>query len=166
MLSTLSYEQKIEVFGDFTPYINEEGLPNLFWEEEILTTITMPASLPLSWDNSKLVRNIRCHKKIARFLLQALNDVYSYPVVWETINDYGGCYNFRLQRKSTNSLSSHCWGIAIDLDVGDNPFGRTPIVHPKLVDIFETNGFVWGGNFKRGRIDGMHFEFSDLRKLT
>lgn len=165
LIRTLSVDEKIKYFGDYRPFCNEEGIPSIFWEEDILTTIALPAPLPLSYNKAKDVSNIRCHKKIAGFLLSALNEIYQDKEVWDTINDYGGCYNFRSQRKS-KTLSAHCWAIAIDLDVGDNPFSATPKVHPKVVDIFNNHGFIWGGLFPKGRIDGMHFEFYDIRKLS
>lgn len=163
-LTKLSDEQIVSIFGDFGPYLNEEGIPSIFWEELILIPILLPAPLPLSWDKSKLVSGIKCHKLIAPHLSKALTELYAIPEVWSTINDYGGCYNFRPQRKS-KKLSRHAWAIAIDLDVTDNPFSKTPIVHPTIIKIFEDNGFLWGGNFPISRRDGMHWEFCDISKL-
>lgn len=165
-MKVLTFEQKIEVFGDFRPHLNLEGLPEATWEEEILTYLNLPNPLPLAWDHDRAVSNIRCHYKIDKFLRQALSDLHSIPEVWATINDFGGVYAFRLQRRSNSNISSHAWAMAIDLDVGDNPFGKMPKVHPTTVEIFHSNGFVWGGNFPIGRKDGMHFEFADLSKLT
>ena len=103
MRTILTKDKIIEVFGDFTPYLNDEGVPSIFWEEEILTSIVLPSPLSLSWNEDKKVSRIRCHKKISRFLLQSLNDIHSNSQVWNTINDFGGVYNFRLQRKSKSS---------------------------------------------------------------
>jgi hypothetical protein len=165
-LRSLPLAETKEVFGDFTPYLSEEGVPSIFWEEEILTQITLPVPIPLAWNKKVLVSKVRCHEKIAGFLHCALVDAHQIPDVWSTINDFGGIYNFRVQRRSMSKLSKHCWGIAIDLDVGDNPFSKKPQVHPKLVEIFHCYGFLWGGNFAEGRKDGMHFEFADLSKIT
>ena len=167
MLDKPLVQSKIkEVFGDFTPYLSSEGVPSANWEKKILTVITLPSSLPLAWNHKQIATTIRCHKLIAPNLYKALADAYSMPEVWATINDFGGCYMFRLKRSSTSKLSSHCWAIAIDLDVGDNPFSKTPQVHPKLVEIFKAHGFIWGGLFSGKSIDGMHFEFNDLGKLN
>lgn len=165
-LHSIPNQTCIEVFGDFHKFLNPDGVPTIFWEEEILTHILLPAPLPLAWNHSRTVSGISCHKLIAPFLSKALNDIHSMPEVWDTINDYGGCYTFRLQRKSSSSLSKHCWAIAIDLDVGDNPFSKEPKVHPHVIECFENNGFIWGGNFPIGRKDGMHFEFADLSRIT
>ena len=166
LTKSLTDEEIIREFGDFSPYLNHEGIPSVGWEQSILQFITLPAPLPLAWNKEIKVYRIQCHKRIASQLKAALLSIYDYPSSWETINDYGGCYNFRLQRKSRSSLSKHCWAIAIDLDVGDNPFGKDPKVDPLVRNIFEEHGFIWGGIFPKKRVDGMHFEFVDIQKLS
>ena len=50
------------------------------------------------------------------------------------------------------------WGIAVDLNVEQgNLFGQTPHQDPRLVEVFERWGFLWGGTFIEP--DGMHFEY-------
>lgn len=68
------------------------------------------------------------------------------------------------------SLSSHSWGIAIDLNVAWNGYGAVPAPVGargslrELVEIFASCGFAWGGHFKPQSIcDGMHFELAVLR---
>jgi len=158
-------QEKIYYFGDYQPYLTSEGRITRAWELEILTLIDLPAPLPLSFNLDQKVTKISCHKKISIHLKNALDQLFALPNVWSTINNYGGCYNFRLQRKSKSELSAHCWGIAIDLDVTDNPFGRCPQVDPMTIKIFRDNGFIWGGLFRGNRVDGMHFEFADSTRL-
>lgn len=155
----------IEVFGDFKPYLTGDGSIIPEWEKKILVPVDLPAPLPLVWQPEVKVKQSRCHKLIKPHLEAALNAAFKEPGVWETVNDFGGVYNFRIQRKTKEVLSRHCWGIAIDIDVGDNPYGANPKVHPKLWEIFRSYGFVWGGTFNKARRDGMHFEFADLRLL-
>jgi len=65
-------------------------------------------------------------------------------------------------------LSSHSWGIAIDLNVPWNSYHSPPA--PKgsrgsvqeLVPYFAEQGFAWGGDFSYSYIDGMHFELARL----
>lgn len=66
-------------------------------------------------------------------------------------------------------LSSHSWGIAIDLNVAWNGYGATPAPLGslgsvrELVPLFEAEGFAWGGHFTPQTIcDGMHFELARL----
>lgn len=64
-------------------------------------------------------------------------------------------------------LSSHTWGIAIDLNVAWNGYGSVPAPAgshgslAELVPYFEAEGFAWGGYFEPLSIcDGMHFELA------
>jgi len=72
--------------------------------------------------------------------------------------DYAGCYSSRfINRNPEAGISHHAWGVAFDVNVSRNPFGRTPHQDPRVVAIFEQWGFTWGGRWLRP--DGMHFEF-------
>lgn len=61
-------------------------------------------------------------------------------------------------------LSSHSWGIAIDLNVAWNGYGVTPPPLGaigsvrELIPFFAGEGFGWGGDFSEP--DGMHFELA------
>jgi hypothetical protein len=64
-----------------------------------------------------------------------------------------------------NQLSAHSFGVAIDLDVAYSQYWRwdLPKMHYnnripiEIVEIFEQNGFIWGGKWKH--YDTMHFEY-------
>ena len=69
----------------------------------------------------------------------------------------------------TRALSSHTWGIAIDLNVAWNAYGAVPAALGsrgslrELVPHFEAEGFAWGGYFEPPSLcDGMHFELARL----
>jgi hypothetical protein len=73
-------------------------------------------------------------------------------------DDYGGCFAPRIIPGSIgHALSAHAFGGAIDINVHDNLVGAVPHQDPRLVAIFQTWGFTWGGWWMRP--DGMHFEF-------
>lgn len=65
-------------------------------------------------------------------------------------------------------LSSHSWGVAIDLNDRWNGYGVQPAplgAHGsvrELVPFFEAEGFAWGGYFSPPYEDGMHFELARL----
>jgi D-alanyl-D-alanine carboxypeptidase len=76
----------------------------------------------------------------------------------QTIHSYSGCYARRYSNRDPRaSISHHTWGIALDLNVGSNPYGAPPHQSPRLVAVFEKWGFIWGGRFIVP--DGMHFEY-------
>jgi hypothetical protein len=65
------------------------------------------------------------------------------------------------------ALSSHSWGIAIDINVRWNAYGVEPALLGavgsvrQLVALFEAEGFAWGGRFQPDKLrDGMHFELA------
>jgi hypothetical protein len=77
----------------------------------------------------------------------------------DTVHSFSGCFSPRhINRVPSAGLSHHSWGIALDLNVQQgNLFGQTPHQDPRLVEVFERWGFVWGGTFIVP--DGMHFEY-------
>jgi D-alanyl-D-alanine carboxypeptidase len=89
-------------------------------------------------------------------LIQAVdNDLY------ERI-DTAGALCVRRIRGSSSAISSHSFGLAIDLNIdgqldtlGD---GKTQLGLTIIADIFQREGWYWGAGF--GREDSMHFEVS------
>ena len=60
-------------------------------------------------------------------------------------------------------LSEHSYGVAVDVNPTRNGYGKAPgraeiDKFPKFVEVFERNGFVWGGRWKGKSRDPMHFE--------
>lgn len=159
-MRALRYDEVVSALGDPTPYVREDGTVSPQWEADTLGYALLPAPLPLSWDKSRVVTRFKCHRKLVSAFEKALSAAHANPEAWATVNDFGGCYQWRMQRGSRAKLSLHAWGAAIDLDVCDNPRGKAPRVHPAVVSAFEAAGFYWGGRFAPPRVDGMHFEFS------
>lgn len=155
---TLSEAETVLRYGDPRPLLGPDGLPGPQWEAQILGWCFLPAPLPLAWDRSVAVTRIRCHREIRSALADAFEALHARPAVWATIGDFGGCYHFRTRRGSKSRLSRHCWGIAVDLDVADNPDHSKGHVHPATIEIFEACGFYWGGHFAGEDRDPMHFE--------
>ena len=62
--------------------------------------------------------------------------------------------------------SYHAYALAVDFDPSDNPWGGvrsdgSPSLlrqHMAFVDVFERNGWTWGGRWRKGKGDDMHFE--------
>jgi len=76
--------------------------------------------------------------------------------------DTAGSLCVRRIRGTTNRVSSHAFGLSVDLNIdgyldtlGD---GRTQLGLTILADFFNEEGWIWGAAF--GREDSMHFEVS------
>lgn len=164
MVRYLSESDVRAVFGNPAPFILADGHVSPRWEEQILAGFKLSRPLPLAWDRTRTVSRIRCHRLILPFMRRAFTELCADPELWSAVHDYSGCYNWRAQRRAA-SLSRHSWGIAIDLNADENPLGATPRMDPGVVEVFERNGFYWGGRFK-SRKDGMHFEWGDLDRLV
>jgi len=134
-----------------------------------LVTIDLPFPMIVAWDRKTTVKRIQCHKLIADRLKKALSDILCHYGIEEIeklgINIYGGCFNYRLMRGSTTTLSKHSWGTAIDLDPDRNLLRETSktarFARPEykaMIDIFYLNGFINLGREKN--FDWMHFEIS------
>lgn len=131
------------------------------FQSKNLITITPP--FQMYYDKHPL-KGINVHRKIAASLLRVFNDIaeqcgHDQKKIDATgASAYGGCYNFRPVRGSSN-LSNHAFGAAIDLDPDRNPLGVKIGKMPTLVvNAFKKEGALWGGDYK-GRKDPMHFEF-------
>jgi len=149
-------DEVVATFGDIRKFIRSDGTLKPAWEEQHIRRVTLPASLPLS-GTSTVVTRVTCHELIVDVLretLRAIDDAGN----WALLVSYGGGFNFRPKRGS-GEISLHAWGIAWDFDPEHNALGTKGSMDPSIVDIFETNGFFWGGHFK-GRKDPMHFQFA------
>ena len=83
------------------------------------------------------------------------------PDLYARINTAGALCVRRI-RGTQNSLSTHSYGLAVDLNIdghldtlGD---GKTQLGLTILADFFRDEGWVWGAGFSRE--DSMHFEVS------
>ena len=79
------------------------------------------------------------------------------------LDNPAGSYNYRKIAK-TDRLSMHSFGIAIDINTKSGDYwqwSKTEEYQNKIpqeiVNIFESNGFIWGGRWKH--FDTFHFEY-------
>lgn len=83
------------------------------------------------------------------------------PDLYARINTSGSLCVRRI-RGTQNSLSTHSYGLALDLNIDghlDNfTDGKTQLGLTILADFFHAEGWVWGAGFRRE--DSMHFEIS------
>jgi len=80
-----------------------------------------------------------------------------YDMAWEYIEGIS-IFNPRHQwYKSNKPLSRHAFGLAFDINHWENLPGTRGLIPIHIVEIFERNGFLWGGRWKK-RLDPMHFQ--------
>ncbi len=100
-------------------------------------------------------------------VVKRLEDVIrQHPEHRKFVTDIGGTFFWRRIYRS-RMLSTHAFGIAIDLNVGKAHYWRwqrpkLPLVWKnsvpqEIVDAFEAEGFIWGGRWLH--YDTMHFEY-------
>jgi len=129
-------------------------------------TVKVPYPFKLAWDISTEVKRISCHRKVSTSLagiLEDLRDHYGLEQIKALGLDlFGGCYSFRKMRGG-KKLSTHAWGVAIDLDPARNRLKwnhrRAQFAKAEyrfLRDAFAAEGWVSLGEAKD--YDWMHFQ--------
>lgn len=100
------------------------------------------------------------------------HELKKHPTLKKYLENVGGTFNWR-KIAGTNRLSTHSFGMTIDINVKYSNYwrwavqnktenGKRPILYKnqiplKIVQIFENNGFIWGGKWYH--YDTMHFEY-------
>lgn len=147
----------ILTFGDIFDCINNDGTIKPKWELDQMGLVYLPFTIPLAACPSIEVDKIYCHKKlISTFtnVFRAIQEKNLRPY----IRSYGGCYNYRC-KYNASELSTHSWGIAIDINPETNLPGARGDLHPEVVDIFRAFGFEWGGSWGHQEKNPMHFQW-------
>jgi hypothetical protein len=106
-------------------------------------------------------RKLKCAESVGPLLAAFAAEFHTLiePIDEGTYDDWG--YAFRMVRGSTDRLSCHSSGTAIDLNATKHPLGKAGTFPaekiPMLRALAKKYGLKWGGDFK-SRPDGMHFE--------
>lgn len=138
------------VFGEFAaaPRTDDPAFLTMdpAWYDAHIVTQTVP-----------ILGEVTCNRAFMPPLRAALEELVDRGLD-DLISIYSGCYAARtVARSDTAPPSQHAYGAAIDIDAPTNGYGdTTPAMDPRVVEVFETHGFLWGGDFLIP--DGMHFE--------
>lgn len=103
-------------------------------------------------------------------LLQISMELDRHPELKKYISNIGGTYNWRFINGTTRR-SRHSFGMTIDINVAYSRYWQWDCkctnentdlkyqnqIPQAIVDIFEKNGFIWGGKWYH--YDNMHFEY-------
>ncbi len=155
------------------------------WQKKYLRTMQLPYPMRLAWNTSQTVTSCQVHYKVQPYLEAALSNIYNHvraeikqqvgynkttleydKLTLDRLRAYGldlfgGCWCLPRPVRGGTELSTHAYGIAIDIDPKHNALGTVGRIAKQqmwVVDIFKKRGFAWGGGWKRK--DGMHFEFA------
>jgi len=102
----------------------------------------------------------KAHKQLVGRLTAALAEIYVVLGQDEFRRQgwsvYGGVHNFR-EKRGGSTLSTHAWGIAIDICPNENTLSSSSTTFSALaIDIMEKWGFLSGG--RAWGKDWMHFQ--------
>lgn len=106
-------------------------------------------------------RKLKCAESVGPLLAAFAAEFHNLiePIDEGTFDDWG--YAFRMVRGTTNKLSCHSSGTAIDLNATKHPLGKYDTFPaekvPMIRALAKKYGLKWGGDFK-SRPDDMHFE--------
>jgi len=106
-------------------------------------------------------RKLKCAESVGPLLAAFASEFHELiePIDQGVYDDWA--YAFRNVRGSTDRLSCHSSGTAIDLNATKHPLGKVGTFPPEKVPMIRAlakkYGLRWGGDYK-GRIDEMHFE--------
>jgi hypothetical protein len=106
-----------------------------------------------------LLGTFACNRKLFPQLRGAMSEIQAKGLAHLIDStQFAGCFNPRLIPSAhSTQLSHHAWGIAVDINSRDNPFGAKPRQDPRIVKIMRRWGLTWGGTWLVP--DGMHFEW-------
>ena len=104
---------------------------------------------------------LRCAESVGPLLAAFAAEFHNLiePLNTGALDDWGYC--FRMIRGSTDKLSNHSSGTAIDLNAAKHPLGKIGTFPaekvPMIRALAKKYGLRWGGDYKT-RKDEMHFE--------
>lgn len=134
---------------------------DLKWSNETkwLAMFQVPAGFE-GWINTASGRpttHIYCNKDMHAPLQQALKNISDRGLV-KQLKTFDGAYMIRAVRGQPNSLSTHSYALAIDVNSSTNKLGTPGDMSPELGQCFLDAGLSWGRHFHRQ--DAMHFSFA------
>ena len=116
-------------------------------------------SIPIKGTTIKM----RCAKAVAPLIAGFCAEFHELiePIDHGSLDDWG--FNFRMVRGSTDKLSNHSSGTAVDINANFHILGKSGTFPsekvPMIRALAKKYGMMWGGDF-RHRPDEMHFEIT------
>lgn len=107
--------------------------------------------------DGKPCKRVYMNKDMHGAFLEALNNIKTRGLEHE-LKTFDGCFNIRFVRGTTDKPSAHTYGLAVDLNAGENPLGGPVVFSQELLQCFRDAGFTCGADF-HSRVDGQHVSF-------
>jgi len=146
----------INTFGDVSKFIEDDGIISVKEELVFLDYLILPYPMLYAYNTGIKITRIRCHKLMVPIFRSVFEEIKNQNMQHNAMY-FGGCYNFRSKRLG-HKLSTHAWGIAIDLNPLTNRMGTKGDMNSEIIKIFRQHNFVWGGYWKTP--DPMHFQYA------
>ncbi len=151
--AVLAGQSVSQAIGKFTYTNGPDGTinPDKKWVNGYIRTEDVP-----------ILGQVTCNKAFLIQFRAALNEVVARGLASKIhADEYAGCYYPRyIGRDSSNGLSLHSWGIAVDLNVPGNLRGTRGEIDREVVKIMKKWGMAWGGDWNY--TDPMHFELERI----
>ena len=132
-LTCAGLSEIIATFGDIQTYVASNGQLLARWQVDFLERVSLPFPLRLSWDPSRTITRMTCHRRMTGVFSSVFGSIQERGLQG-SITSFGGCFAFRPQRTGSK-LSTHSWGIAIDLNPETNLQGAVGDMDARLIEI-------------------------------
>lgn len=143
------------LYGNPDLFLRDDGTPSPLWDLRMVK-VELPGPLPLGWKPDVVVRTCRVNEAIASEVDAVLQELRKRGA-WDHVHTYDGGYCWRPKRNGSQKLSMHGYGAALDFNAGTNQMGTAGDIARVVVEVFEGNGWTWGGRWKQP--DPMHFQY-------
>ncbi len=95
-------DEIIALFGNISEYIAEDGKLEARWQLEFLAKVILPYLLRLSWDPSRTITQMTCHRRMTRVFASVFGRIHEWGLSTR-ITSFGGCFAFPRQRTGTGT---------------------------------------------------------------
>lgn len=148
------YEDVGKIFGSFKYRDTDDGNIKILgdWKQQNLCTVILP-----------IVGKKTIHRKMVNVFMTALceiavtigmDDGTSSPII-----QFGTWAPRHMMHNPKRKLSLHSWGIACDVNWKDNKVGTAGNMDDRIIGVFKSHGFTYGGDWAGKSRDPMHFQY-------
>ena len=150
----LTWEDTVEILGH--PDMNGDMKADESWFSNNMMLCELPYEMRPSWNLDQTISRQYINMYVANRMIASLVEIcHCMPQKYLRVADldlFGGLFNVRLMRGSSNLYSFHTLGVAIDIVPHLGPLHGKNNVPEFMRGAFERNGFT------QLKHDGMHFQ--------